>query len=176
MVMEVALAGIEEVRADGFDRFVADRAPGLFHAAWLLTGDAHHSEDLVQTALAKTYSRYAGFDDDRRFEAYVRTTMYRTFVSWWRRLSWRSEFATAAPPDGVAGPAADSAGSEDVRRALAELPRVQRAVIVLRYFEDRSTKQVAELLGMPPGTVTSHVSRALAALRRSPHLSQEDQP
>ncbi|MFT3888637.1 MAG: SigE family RNA polymerase sigma factor [Arachnia sp.] len=161
----------------GFDGFVAERAASLHHAAWLLTGDAQYAEDLVQTALSKTYGRYEAFDNDRHFEAYVRTTLYRTFVSWWRRLQWRSEIPSDAPPDGPAEPTGDAARGADIARALAALPRVQRAVIVLRYFEDRPTREVAQLLRMPEGTVTSHVSRALSALRASPHLAEgEDRP
>ncbi len=156
----------------GFDGFVAERATSLHHAAWLLTGDAHYAEDLVQTALSKTYGRYESFDNDRHFEAYVRTTLYRTFVSWWRRLQWRSEIPSDAPPEGPATAAGDAARGADIARALAALPRIQRAALVLRYFEDRPTKEVAELLRLPEGTVTSHVSRGLAALRTSPHLAE----
>ncbi len=163
-----------EAAAGGFDRFVARRGGDLWAAAWLLIGDRHHAEDLVQTALSKTFRRYDGFADDRRFEAYVRTTMYRTFVSWWRRLQWRSEVPSGSPPE-LAAPDGSPADGTDLQRALAALPRPQRACIVLRYVEDRPTKEVAELLGMPAGTVTSHVSRGLAALRVSPHLSTEEQ-
>ncbi len=162
-----------EARAGGFDDYVAARGGELWAAAWLLTNDAQHAEDLVQTALSKTYSRYAAFDNDRHFEAYVRTTMYRTFVSWWRRLQWRSEVPSDSPPD-LPSPDQDPASETDVRRALAALPRLQRTVLVLRYFEDRSTREVAQLLGIPEGTVTSHVSRGLAALRTSPQLNSED--
>lgn len=167
--MEHAVA----VTAGGFDRFVETRGGDLWAAAWLLTGDRQHAEDLVQTALSKTYGRYDSFANDRHFEAYVRTTMYRTFVSWWRRLRWRSEVPSDSPPD-TASPLSDAVASTDLHRALAALPRRQRACLVLRYFEDRPTKEVAELLGIPPGTVTSHVSRGLAALRTSPHLILED--
>ncbi|AQP45220.1 hypothetical protein RPIT_10780 [Tessaracoccus flavus] len=163
------------VETGGFDGFVAARAGELFAAAWLLTNDVHHAEDLVQTALSKTYGRYDSFDNDRHFEAYVRTTMYRTFVSWWRRLAWRSETPSDSPPD-LPAPVTDIEPGTDLRRALASLPRMQRTVLVLRYFEDRSTRDVAQLLGIPEGTVTSHVSRGLAALRTSPQLNQEDQP
>ncbi|VEP40009.1 MULTISPECIES: SigE family RNA polymerase sigma factor [Tessaracoccus] len=164
-----------EVTAGGFDRYVAARGGELWAAAWLLTGDAQHAEDLVQTALSKTYWRYDTFVNDRHFEAYVRTTMYRTFVSWWRRLQWRSEVPSDSPPD-TPSPLEDPAPGADLRRALATLPRLQRTVLVLRYFEDRPTREVAELLDIPEGTVTSHVSRGLAALRRSPHLATpEDQ-
>ena len=162
--------------ADDFDAYVEARGGDLYWSAWLLTGDHQHSEDLVQTALSKTYHRYATFDNDHHFEAYVRTTMYRTFVSWWRRLSWRSETPSEHTPDGaVTG--RDPGVVTDLHRALAALPRMQRAVLVLRYFDDLPVKDVAELLRIPEGTVASHASRGLAALRTSPHLSDpEDTP
>ncbi|MBB1510735.1 SigE family RNA polymerase sigma factor [Tessaracoccus sp. MC1756] len=151
----------------GFDQYVERRAGDLYWSAWLLTADHQHAEDLVQTALSKTYQRYASFDNDRHFESYVRTTMYRTFVSWWRRRSWRAELPTADAPDRGAD---DHGPDTDVHRALAQLPRLQRTVLVLRYFDDLPIRQVAEVLRLPEGTVASHASRGLAALRRSPHL------
>lgn len=157
--------------AAGFDQFVSERGGALWWAAWLLTGDAHHAEDLVQTALAKTYSRYDSCDSDRHFEAQVRTTIYRTFVSWWRRRAWCSEIPSGNQPEAAAGATGDPELRQDMLRALATLPRMQRAVLVLRYFEDRPTREVAEMLGIPVGTVTSHASRGLKVLRLSSHLT-----
>lgn len=85
--------------AAGLSRFVTERGGDLWLSAWFLTGDAHHAEDLVQTALSKTFHRYGSFDNDRHFEAYLRTTMYRTFVSWWRRRAWRSEVPSPIETD-----------------------------------------------------------------------------
>ena len=79
------------------------------------------------------------------------------------------------PPDRPS-PSPEPSDGADIHRALAALPRLQRTCLVLRYFEDRPTREVAELLRLPEGTVTSHVSRGLAALRISPHLAQEDRP
>ena len=160
--------------AAGFDEFVSDRGGALWWAAWLLTGDAHHAEDLVQTALIKTYGRYHSFENDRHFESYVRTTIYRTFVSWWRRRAWRSEVPTETHVETTSTADGDPALREDLLRALSTLPRTQRAVLVLRYFEDRPVKEVAEMLGIPVGTVTSHTSRGLKALRLSTHLSDTE--
>ncbi|MEO7586989.1 MAG: SigE family RNA polymerase sigma factor [Arachnia sp.] len=160
----------DEVR--GFERFVADRGRALWRAAWLLTGDSHHAEDLVQTALSKCYVRYDDIDGDESFEAYVRTAIYRTFVSWWRRMSWRNE----TPSEMVVESEAEEAQSSlriDIMRALDGLPRMQRAVMVLQYLEDRSVDDIAQLLGVAPGTVKAHSHRGRAALRGSVHL--EDQ-
>ena len=153
----------------GFEAYVLDRSDALWRSAWLLTGDAGHAQDLVQTALAKTWSRYAAFDNDRHFESYVRTTMYRTFCSWWRRSSWRTEVAMTDVHDrSAATPVTDV--RMDVLRALDSLPRIQRAVLTLRFFEDRSVAEVAELLRLPANTVKTHTRRALIALRDSADL------
>ncbi|MFT3888568.1 MAG: SigE family RNA polymerase sigma factor [Arachnia sp.] len=153
----------------GFEAFVRRRGRDLWRTAWLLTGDGGRAEDLVQTALAKTYARYDG--NDRSFEAYVRTTIYRTFVSWWRRR-WTGEVPTETLPQADADDP-DQGLRVDVLRALAELPRVQRAVLVLRYFEDRPISEVAELLGLAQGTVKAYSHRALQQLRASVHLEEQ---
>lgn len=155
----------------GFEGFVAQKGKGLWRAAWLLTGDSQHAEDLVQTALSKTYTRYDIIGNDAQFEAYVRTTIYRTFVSWWRKLSWRNEKAAEFVDDSPA-PEAPAGANLDLARALEELPRMQRAVLVLQYFEDLSTEQIAERLGVSTGTVKTHASRGRAALRASKHLGR----
>lgn len=156
----------------GFDAFLRERAGRLWRAAWLLTGDAQHAEDLVQTALVKTFGRYPAMNDDDHYEAYVRQTIHRTFVSWWRRRSWRGEVASDSTAD-AAGRALDPDVSMDVARALAELPRMQRSVVVLRYFEDRPVAEVAALLGISEGTVKSYAHRACESLRGSLHLAQD---
>lgn len=155
----------------GFEQFVRRRADALWRAAWLLTGDSGKAEDLVQTALAKTWSRDPQFDNDNHFEAYVRTTVYRTFVSWWRRAQWRAEISV----DDVGERAVDDSaiGPEvrlDLARAMGQLTRIQRAVIVLRFYEDMTVAQVAEALGMPANTVKTHSRRAFAKIRESVHL------
>ncbi len=161
--------------ATRFDVYVAERGGALWCSAWLLTGDVHHAEDLVQTALLRTYGRFATFDNERHFESYVRTTLFRTFVSWRRRRHWRSETPSAIEPDTVVDDGADpSMERSDLRRALFSLPRSQRAVLVLRYFEDMTVVEVGELLQMPTSTVKSHARRGLSALRRSPHLLEQE--
>lgn len=153
----------------GFDRFVTDKAPGLWRSAWFLTGDAHKAEDLVQTALSRVYGRYDQVGSDEQFEAYVRTTMYREFGAWWRRR-WNGEHPTEQLPEQGQE---DHTPDVDLRRALATLPKMQRSVLVLRFFEDRSVEETARILGVSQGTVKTHTSRGCAALRMSPHLEEE---
>lgn len=149
-----------------FDRFVTDRGPGLWRAAWLLTGDSHKAEDLVQTSLMKTYPHYDG--RDAAFDAYVRTTIYRTYISWWRRR-WRGEIPTGDLPT---NPISDVEAhlSIDVARSLATLSPKHRAVLVLRYVEDKTIAETAKILGLATGTVKAYSHTALAVLRDSPHL------
>lgn len=144
-----------------FDQFVTLRAGRLLKSAWLLTGDKHHAEDLLQTALVKCYSRYD--EEDDRFEAYVRQTMHRTYISWWRRRSWHER-----PVEEIREQIADEGNEEsriDLARALRSLSRPQRAAVTLRYFDDMTIGEVAKTLGIPEGTVKTHIHRGLAALR-----------
>ena len=165
-----ATLSLEEER--DFDRFVTVRGGRLWRAAWLLTGDRHKAEDLVQTALARSYPRYVSLGDDESFEAYVRTAIYRTYVSWWRRR-WNGEVPTETPVEPGGGlRQADGAERVDLVRALAELPKMQRAVLVLRFFEDRSVAETAALLGIAEGTVKTHTSRGCATLRGSNHVRE----
>lgn len=154
----------------GFDGFVAAKAGALWQSAWFLTGDAHKAEDLVQTALSRVYDRYDDVGSDQQFEAYVRKTMYRVHCSWWRRR-WNDERPTEHLPEVSSGLGSSNV---DLRRALLTLPRMQRAVLVLRFFEDRGVDEVARILGISSGTVKTHTSRGCAALRKSHHLSEEE--
>lgn len=159
-------------QAGSFDDFVAARGDALWRSAWLLTGDGHLAEDLVQTALAKSYRAWERIGDPAGFEAYVRRTLYTTYVSWWRRR-WNGERPTAQLPE-APDAAPDLALRRDLVAALATLPRGQRAVIVLRYFEDRSERETADALGCSVGTVKSQCARALTALRSSATLRLEE--
>lgn len=156
---------------EGFDAFVAARGDALWRSAWLLTGDSHLAEDLVQTALGKSWPAYSRVSASGSFEAYVRRVLFTTYVSWWRR-KWNGERPTERLPE-VAQPE-EHAGRSDLVDALRRLPKGQRAVIVLRYFEDLTERQTAEVLGCSVGTVKSQTSRALATLRTSPLLREED--
>jgi RNA polymerase sigma-70 factor (sigma-E family) len=168
----VAVAVASSESTDDFDAFVAARGPALWRSAWLLTGDHQRAEDLVQTALGKAWPHFDRVSADGSFEAYVRKVLFTTYVAWWHR-KWRAEV-----PDGVLPEAAEDVSQTDVAatrldllRALAALSKGQRAVIVLRYFEDLTEAQTAEVLGCSRGTVKSQASRALAALRSSPALA-----
>ena len=154
----------EEAKAR-FGEFVAARTPALIRLAYLLTGDQHAAEDLLQTALMKTAGRWRHLRHEDP-EAYVRTVMYRDQVSRWRRRRRRTEVPVHSPPE---RPYADPSGHADIRltmrRALLCLPPDQRAVLVLRYYEDLPETAVAELLGCSVGTVRSRTHRAVTRLR-----------
>jgi RNA polymerase sigma-70 factor (sigma-E family) len=156
---------------DGFVDFVATRSGVLLRSAWLLTGDQGKAEDLLQTVLAQVWPRWSRVVAGGNPEAYVRRVLYSTYLSWWRRR-WRFEVPSPEVPD--AGDGSDlahrSATRDALNRALAKLSRQQRAVVVLRYVEDLSVVETAQLLGCTPGTVKVQSSRALATLRSDPHL------
>lgn len=158
---------------DGFADFAAARYRSLARTGYLLVGDRGHAEDLVQTALYKTFTAWGRLRAVEAAEAYTRTTMVRLAGRWGRRR-WRGERPDAAPGShlptnsGSGGDPADaSAVSLDVRAALAQLPIGQRAALVLRFFDDLSEADTAAILGCSPGTVKSRVSRGLAGLRAS---------
>ncbi|WP_027344697.1 SigE family RNA polymerase sigma factor [Hamadaea tsunoensis] len=148
-----------------FAEFAAARTPALIRVAYLLTGDQHSAEDLVQSALAKTYARWSRLRHADP-EGYVRTAMHREQISWWRRLATMRRSMPAVVSDGVVS---DHSADTDLRLALRDalrrLPPAQRSVIVLRYFEDLTESQVAEILGCSVGTVRSRNNRAVTRLR-----------
>ena len=148
----------------GFRDFVAERSPALLRSAWMLTGDAQLAEDLLQTALARTWPHWHRVRDGAP-DAYVRRVMVRTQSAWWRRR-WRAETPAATLPD---IPGADPYRDADERNVLAaalgRLPFRQRQVVVLRYYDDLSEKQVAEVMGCSVGTVKSQAAKGLARLR-----------
>jgi RNA polymerase sigma-70 factor (sigma-E family) len=152
-----------------FDDFVASRSRALLRTAYLLTGDHALAEDLLQTALAKSWFAWGRISGPP--EPYVRRVIATTYSTWWRRR-WRSEYPTGSLPE---RPAPAGTGPVDERdalwRALGSLPRRQRAVVVLRYYEDLSEAETAAALGVSRGTVKSQASRALAALRRDDDLT-----
>lgn len=155
---------------EDFVAFVRARQHTLLRAAYLVCGDYHQAQDLLQDAFAKLASRWEHVKHGAP-DAYVRRILYRDSVSRWRKWG-RESFHDVTAPDGVFahlqvedGTAGWIAGA-DIREALAQLPPRQRAVIVLRYYEDLSEVQIAEALGITQGTVKSQASGALANLRR----------
>jgi len=156
--------------AEDFTEFVETRSQALWRAAWLLTGDPALAEDLLQTALAKTWPHFARVSRTGSYEAYVRRTLFTTYASWWQRR-WRGEIPTETLPEHSRGNP-DRETSVDVRKALVLLSPKQRAVIVLRYFEDLTEAEVALELGCSVGSVKTHHSRAIARLRESGLLSR----
>lgn len=143
--------------------FVEDRRTALFRSAYLLCGDRHEAEDLVQTTLVKVVlggRRHGRLDN---IEAYARKTLVNTFIASRRRF-WRREQAYGEVPD-RAGTRADTDTGPMVRAALARVTARQRAVLVLRYWDDLSVEATAGLLGMRENTVKSHTARGLASLR-----------
>ena len=155
-----------------FDAFVRARTPALLRSAYLLTGDQHLAEDLVQAALARTHAGWRRLRDSANAESYTRRTMYHLQVSRWRRRRV-AEVPAARVPDRVVGDhAPQTAERLALRAALARLSARQRAVLVLRFFEDRPAVEAAELLGVTVGTIKSQTARALARLRQvAPELA-----
>ena len=144
-----------------FREFVAVRSAALLRTAYLLTGQREAAEDLLQTSLAKAVNRWSKLDQP---EAYVRKTMYHQQINRWRLRSWGREQTTDSVPD-VAGPPVDTDLRLSVASALRGLSARQRAIVVLRYLDDRPEREVADLLGISVGTVRSTSHRALAKLR-----------
>ena len=158
-----------------FREFVTARSAALLRVAYLLTGDVHHAQDLLQTALLGTVHRWAAIRRREHPEAYVRTAMYRHQVNRWRLRSRRPETLVPSAPDRAAGDdhATDTVVRHGVFDALRALPARQRAVVVLRYYENRSEAEVAQLLDISLGTVRSQASKALAKLRAAhPELAR----
>jgi RNA polymerase sigma-70 factor (sigma-E family) len=156
---------------DGFRVFVAARSAALVRSAWLLTGNEATAQDLVQTALAKTWSRWSQVARQDAPEAYVRRVMVSTFLTWNRRR-WRGETPVAMLPERI--DITDEFASVDLRSgvaaALARLPSRQRAVIVMRFFDDLTEAQTALAMACSVGTVKSQTAKAIATLRCSPVL------
>jgi RNA polymerase sigma-70 factor (sigma-E family) len=154
----------------GFDEYVAAAWPRLLRSAWVLTADWSLAEDLLQTALLKTYARWP-LAGDGSPDAYVRRVLATTYVSWWRRR-WRGEVPTAElpEPDPPADPHEHTTVRMGLAAALAALPRQQRAVLMLRYHADLTEAATAQALGLGVGTVKRYTARALAALRARPDI------
>lgn len=153
---------------DGFREFVQARSPALLRTAWMLTGDAATAEDLLQTALVRTWPHWGRIASGNP-DAYVRTAMVRTNASWRARLWYRER--PSADPEAGSAPARttdDHARTRDrivLTAALATLPTRQRQAVVLRYFDDLSVDEVASIMQSSTGTVKSQCAKGLTKLR-----------
>ena len=155
-----------DAREADYANFVRARTHALLRSAYLLTGDQHLAEDLVQEALARTHRAWLRLERPEYAEAYARKVMYHAQVSLWRR----PKVAEVLPGEIESEPAGDDPADATVerlalRRALLALTAKQRAVIVLRYFEDHTEAEAAQLLGISVSTVKTQTARALDRLR-----------
>jgi RNA polymerase sigma-70 factor (sigma-E family) len=157
-----------------FSSYVRARGPVLLRTARSLTANPSDAEDLLQTALTKTYVAWDRIEDHRALDGYVRRALLNTRTSQWRKRKV-DEFASDELPEPTGLPGPDPAEQQVLHdamwRAVMRLPDRQRAMVVLRYYEDLSEVQTAEVLGVSVGTVKSAVSRALGKLREDPELS-----
>lgn len=153
-------------RDEVFASLVAARSAALLRTAFLTTGHRQEAEDLLQTALAKTYLAWGRIESEQSVEAYVRRTMVTTHVSSWRRHRNRERAADSEPelfdPATAEG---DLVERDWMWQALAGLPPRQRTVLVLRYYEEMSEAEIALAMGCSTGSVKTHASRGLATLR-----------
>jgi RNA polymerase sigma-70 factor (sigma-E family) len=161
------------VRDAAFTDFVDASWSRLHRYGYVLTGSSTDAEELVQETLVKVYQAWHRIGPDGAALAYTRTAMARTHVSRWRSLTRRSAVEDKVVLDRTLArghPAWESSAADrdEVWRALATLPPRQRAVVVLRFYEDLPERAIAEALGCTVGTVKSQLSRALASLRGSP--------
>ncbi|MEU7957623.1 SigE family RNA polymerase sigma factor [Micromonospora humida] len=149
-----------------FEEYVSSRGPALVRLARLLTGDPHRAEDLTQDVLARAYVHWRRIVRTDRPDVYVRRMLVNANRSWWRRRSNRElvvdGFVERAGRADVGGEAADR---DELWRLIRRLPDRQRAVLVLRYYEDLDDATIAQILDCSPGTVRTHALRALTHLR-----------
>jgi RNA polymerase sigma-70 factor (sigma-E family) len=158
-------------RDEAFGAYVAGRADAMRSTAYLLCGDWHLAEDIVQNAFIKLYAAWYRVVRHEVLDAYVRRIVVRTYLDE-RRRGWRREQATESLPETAAVPAGDPESRIMLLRALATVPPRQRAVLVLRFWEDLDIAATAGLLGCSTGTVKSQTSRGLDALRAALDLAE----
>lgn len=153
-------------READFTAYVRAKQSGLARFAYLLTGDRHSAEDLVQVALAKAYGKWDHIRTVDAPDAYIRRILVNEHTSWWRR-AWRHQERTDSELIRVIDPAAAAQAGHDAElwAHVRTLPPQQRAAVVCRYYEDLSEAQTAQILGCSVGAVKSHTSRAIASLR-----------
>ncbi|GII80654.1 RNA polymerase sigma factor [Sphaerisporangium rufum] len=150
-------------RYDGFREFVRVRQQSLMRTAYLLTGDAHLAEDLLQTVLIRVAAHWRKLDGGGNAEAYTRKALINQHISWRRRKIVETPHAELPEPGGRHDEA--TVRRLVLRQALARLTPRQRTVIVLRFFEDRTEVETAHLMNCTIGTVKSQTHHALSRLR-----------
>jgi RNA polymerase sigma-70 factor (sigma-E family) len=160
-----------------FEEFVVARGGALLRFALMLAGDRHGAEDLVQSVLARAYPRWSRIEAMERPEAYLKAALVNEHLRWWRRRANR-EVPVAAPAEREVADTTSAHASRDAAWALlGRLPRRQRAVLVLRYYEDLPDAEIATILHCAPATVRSQAARALATLRSAlPTMDREALP
>ena len=163
-------AGIDD---PAFRDYVRARSRALLRTAYLLTGNRADAEDLVQSALAKTYLAWDRIEDRGALDGYVRRAMVNTHISWWRRRRVEEYPTDEIPDHAVADHTVSSDMQETLRRAVDRLPQRMRAAVTLRYYEDMTEAEIADVLGISLGTVKSTVSRAVAKLRVDAELQAD---
>ncbi|HET6292054.1 MAG TPA: SigE family RNA polymerase sigma factor [Kribbella sp.] len=151
---------------EAFREYVVARKAALLRTAYLLSGDWHRAEDVVSTAVLKLYGSWRKAREVEHLDAYVRRIVVRVWLDENRR-PWRREHPTDVLPEATAGLPTDPADHRtDLRRLLAQMPARQRAVLVLRFYDDLSVEQTAGVLGCSEGAVKTLTSRALDSIRR----------
>ncbi len=179
MVSPVGMStAVAKGRDVAFERYVASRQHALLRTAVLLTGDVQLAEDLLQASLSRLYSAWHRVERADALDSYVRRIMVNQQISWWRR-AWRHRETTVDPADlephqrtATSGVDLQVVERAALWRVVQMLPPRQRATIVLRFYEDLSEAQTAELMGCTVGTVKAATSRALTRLR--PLLAEEE--
>lgn len=153
-----------------FEAYVAERRPALLRWARAVAGDPHRAEDLLQDSLVRVLPRWGSIREGAAADAYVRRTITRQYVSW-QRQPWRRDERPVAHLPEPRRPADDAdtlpdTAPDEVWGLVLALPAQQRAAVTLRFYEQLSVAETAEVLGCSTGTVKSNTSRGLAALRR----------
>jgi RNA polymerase sigma-70 factor (sigma-E family) len=163
---------------DRFEAFVADRLGRLLRYTTALTCDPYLAQDVVQNVLLRAQHRWARIESMDSPDAYVRRMIINEYLSWRRLRAARTIASTHSTLDALGTPAADPAGAyaerDAMRHRIAQLPRKQRAAILLRYYEDCTDAEIATVLGCTAGTVRSHISRALQTLRANESRSVKE--